>query len=475
MHPSFLVITAIWFLVVLGIATRSWKLRRVTVGMVLTYTFFFTINHFLQGMIYALPWYVPLYSPDTILSGYILSLIALISFGAGFASLPFVRRIHLRIINPGRITPSSAPSVKAISGVSNWLPVTYIGLGLIAALLLEPLFADSPTLSTAIYTLQRLYHVGIVFGIWRILASSRSSPNRRLLILFALTAAYPLFVLTNDGFLGKGLFPTLYVLVFAAIRSGKTKLLTLLAPCLLYVGLTVSVTYFEGRSDIRQVVWGGASVETRTDVIVDVFFNRLQLFDIFNQEHVQFVDSRLVLNWFVGLGIERLSSGTVSFANGDTIIDAFLAVLPRVVWPDKPSFVGGQALVNKYTGVVLYGATSAGLGQVLEAYVNFGIVGVVISFFSIGLFLALLDSIVFQLLQQNNYSRAALLVVPFFSLWLIEDNAVTIIASSISSILTITFINVIMTVILSFGKTAESLAPRKAIPPLSNSIGQRKS
>jgi hypothetical protein len=59
-------------------------------------------------------------------------------------------------------------------------------------------------------------------------------------------------------------------------------------------------------------------------------------------------------------------------------------MLPRVLWPEKPVFAGSGDLVSRYTGRRFAEGTSVGVGQVLESYINFGTVGVVLGFLLLG-------------------------------------------------------------------------------------------
>ena len=69
--------------------------------------------------------------------------------------------------------------------------------------------------------------------------------------------------------------------------------------------------------------------------------------------------------------------------------------IPRAVWPDKPDAIAAQQrLTVDYafqlpTNVTLY---SYGLGQITEAYANFGAIGVLIFMIIQGIFFAVIDA-----------------------------------------------------------------------------------
>lgn len=60
------------------------------------------------------------------------------------------------------------------------------------------------------------------------------------------------------------------------------------------------------------------------------------------------------------------------YARGETLLTALKATLiPRLLWPGKPE-AGGRHLYDRFTGETLTPGVSANIGQVGEAYVNFG-------------------------------------------------------------------------------------------------------
>jgi len=74
------------------------------------------------------------------------------------------------------------------------------------------------------------------------------------------------------------------------------------------------------------------------------------------------------------------------FANGETVSKAILAAfVPRFLWPQKPE-AGGRENIARFTNIELVGKTSMNIGQLGEAYVNFGAWGGAILMFLYGFF-----------------------------------------------------------------------------------------
>jgi len=70
------------------------------------------------------------------------------------------------------------------------------------------------------------------------------------------------------------------------------------------------------------------------------------------------------------------------FANGETVSKAMLAAfVPRLLWAEKPE-AGGREKIARFTSIELVGKTSMNIGQLGEAYVNFGAWGGAILLFS---------------------------------------------------------------------------------------------
>ncbi len=100
------------------------------------------------------------------------------------------------------------------------------------------------------------------------------------------------------------------------------------------------------------------------------------------------------------------------FAKGETIFVSLAAsVIPRALWPNKPK-VGGAENMKRFTGFELVGSTSMDIGQLGDAYVNFGIMGGAIFLFFYGLTFSFINAKLFE--ASAGISPAALLWFPVF-------------------------------------------------------------
>ena len=82
-----------------------------------------------------------------------------------------------------------------------------------------------------------------------------------------------------------------------------------------------------------------------------------------------------------------------------------LALIPRVVWPDKPVVGGGGRVVQDFTGIEFAEGTSVSAGQVLEFYANFGTWGVVGGFLLFGWMIGRMDILVIRYLREGDHRR----------------------------------------------------------------------
>jgi hypothetical protein len=210
------------------------------------------------------------------------------------------------------------------------------------------------------------------------------------LIWLGALGVYPTVMLLLGGFLSYGAWAI--VIVFASLTvSTKSALRVFIGLTLfIYLGLSIFVNYFQHRDDIRHEVWGGAPLSARIDSVSKIAKD-FTWFDITNRHHLVAVDQRLNQNFFVGLAAVRLRDGRAKYLDGQSFWEGLLALVPRILWPQKPVVAGSPEIVSKMTGLWLSPTTSFGVGNVMEFQINFGMPGVVIGFFALGWLIGALD------------------------------------------------------------------------------------
>jgi hypothetical protein len=102
------------------------------------------------------------------------------------------------------------------------------------------------------------------------------------------------------------------------------------------------------------------------------------------------------------------------YADGGTLVDAAIfSIVPRPLFPGKREGAS-QALLSKYTGIVLFGNTRMGLGTIGELYANFGAVGGIAGTFVYGYLIGWLFAIFAERAAGNAlwWAAAAIVVLP---------------------------------------------------------------
>jgi hypothetical protein len=226
---------------------------------------------------------------------------------------------------------------------------------------------------------------------------------------------YPIVILFLGAFLSYGSAAIIIVLSGLAVSARRYWSVVASVIGLSYLALSIFVTYFAHRDDIRTQVWGGASLEARIDS-VERTTGDMQLLNLSDPRHLDALDQRLNQNFFVGLAASRIANGDVNYLYGRSVLEGLMSLIPRLLWPGKPVFGGSPAIVAEMTGLSLSSTTSFGVGNVMEFYINFGIVGVVVGFALLGWSIGFLDRSAAIAERQGAFDRAVLFYLPAVAL-----------------------------------------------------------
>lgn len=259
-------------------------------------------------------------------------------------------------------------------------------VGLVSTFGLSPLYSI-PSVSAAVIQGGAIWMLGVLLGL-------RTAVHNRDFRwtgfwLGALTV-YPAAMLLIGGFLSYG--GAAVVLIFSVFAVSARKYWQALAGVTLFVFLSLSVfvTYFEHRNEIRKEVWNGAPMDARIDSVMRAV-NDFQFLDPTNRDHLYALDARLNQNYFAGLAARRIEQGRVNYLEGESVWEGLMSLVPRVFWPDKPVFGGSPQIVSKMTGLRFRYDTSIGVGNVMEFQINFGTPGVAVGFLLLGWLIGTLD------------------------------------------------------------------------------------
>jgi len=398
----------------------------VGAGLVLAYILNLWLIHWPGAAIYLLPWYAGS-DPQIIEVGFRQSTIAILAFGVGCA---FVAPAVLRVFRyPAADLPARIPQPV--------LGKVYIGLGLVSYFVVLPLADVIPSATSLAAAGWNLVIVGLALSCW---SAWQKKQKRRFLAWVAASLALPFLTTVSEGFLGYGTFALITVLTFVSVFYRPRWQIVVTGILLGYLGFSLFISYMRDRTEIREVVWSGASIGDRLERVFATVTS-FEWFDPYDNSHLFRVDERLNQNYLVGTCVRYLEGGFEGFARGETIWLAGAALVPRVLWPNKPVIGGSGDLVTHYTGIEFAEGTSVGVGQVLEFYINFGTMGVFVGFLCLGVIVTFFDSAAWQYLVKGDWQGFTMWFLPALGLLQAGGSLVEVTSSTGAGMVTAWLVN----------------------------------
>jgi hypothetical protein len=345
-----------------------WRRQRCGVGLVFAYVIHLWLLHWLAPVFRALP-ATRLPTDLATFDGYVVSFYGFCAFAAGVLALPVPREAAV----DGPVAPMAARRL------ANSLLVA----GALAYALFFTPVARLPSVTSLVFGAVNLVVVGFALHCW--MAWHSGKPVWPYL---ALALLLPLATTVFQGFLSYGMGWVLTLCTFVgAIYRPRWKI-ALASVVAIYVALSVVVTYLTHRKELRAVAWSHASLEMRLEKAANVMGD-LQWLNPNDPIHQWRLDERFNQSALVGNAMAWTRYH--GLARGETLWDGVVALVPRALWPSKPVVAGSMDVVTRYTGIEFAEGTSVGIGHILESYLNFGVPGVVIVMFALGLATALID------------------------------------------------------------------------------------
>jgi hypothetical protein len=360
--------------------------------------------------------------PEATAVGFNITLIGMTAFIVGAMAACILAR---------RSTSVKAYQQKATANFFSRLGWRVLVMGIASYFLVLPVSALVPSATAVSSVLGTL----LILGFWLQLYSAAAAHDTpRTSLVLASLPLLPLATLATGGFIGFGTIWAMSVLAFQFAIARRRIWFYLATPPIIFLGLSLFVTYYQQREDIRGVVWNEtAGIMQRLDR-VSTLVTDFQLFDLSNAKHLRALDERLNQNYLVGVGVMQHEAGETQLSYGSTV--PLWAFIPRAIWPDKPSVGGGQELVEQFTGIKFGENTSVGAGQVLEFYMNFGMPGVLTGFTVLGFILMRLDQKVMRGLAVRNINGVIYGVLPGLALLQPLGNLLEILVAVTAAIIT---------------------------------------
>jgi hypothetical protein len=229
--------------------------------------------------------------------------------------------------------------------------------------------------------------------------AGRSTPLEKFLI-----ALFLLVKTANGlaaGWLGSvvGLFIIVGLLYFQA--HGRV-------PRFWLVALAVYVLFFQvGKEEFRVRYWwnqkvgvdSGGTLDRITDWVAISLQQWNTLYEHPSVEQLQKLMAPSVNRLSLlplGAAVLERTPDSVPYQNGKLYSYMLVTLIPRALWPDKPSFNEANQFVQVSYGLTQtkdLDRTSISIGVLVEAYINFGWPGVVVIMFLMGVFFAVFQAI----------------------------------------------------------------------------------
>lgn len=377
---------AVWIACLLIILIRLVFNPGKSVGIVPLYAFGLTLSHLPAGLLHLSSSYSFLENPSVNYDGFFLSTIGIAGYTLGVTLIGSAlagRALHQDVKKENN--EYKGPKAE----IEDYIPDILVALGLLAYFILVPVIGRLPTLNAFTDGLRILFPIGLIL----IYRRARNNSNRMvMLFVIFIIAIWPLFTIITSGFLSFGAATSSFVGAYIFLVSKKNFITVAVALLILYIFISFGVTYFANRDDLREAVWNQQETGTTEDAETTInLLSDFQLFSLQNDTHLSYIDIRSNYNFYAGSVVNYMDEFSIPYAYGQTIRDAFLMLIPRIIWTDKPLEAGGDELLVRYAGIDLHGGTSASPGHIGQAYINFSIVGIFVFMMIYGVILSVLD------------------------------------------------------------------------------------
>lgn len=419
----------LWGLLAVTIGVVHTRTHKQSVGLVVAYITNLWLIHWPATVTYLFPWYLPIDTAE-VMAGFRQSLVAVFGLGIGVLAIgPFVVKA---------LEPPRAHSPQAATRQPNAaLPYIYLLIGVLSYFVATPLFGRVATIAAITVGVNQLIVVGFCLVLWH---AWYAKQTRRFIFALIGACVIPLMTILREGFLSYGAMAIIAILSFMAVFVRPRWALAGIGVIVAYVAFSFYVTYMRDRGELRAAVWGGESVMVRVTSL-SKSVTTLEWFDPYNPQHLVRVNGRLNQNYLVGAAVRNLEQGEREYAYGQTVLEAFSGLIPRALWPNKPTQAGSGDLVTRFTGITFVESTSVGIGQVMEFYVNFGTVGVFIGFILFGAALTMLDAWAAERLWNGDWLQFAVWFLGGLAMMQAGGSLVDVLSSAGAAVLGVLFVN----------------------------------
>jgi hypothetical protein len=419
----------LWVLAVVLVIAMRLRLHQRSTGLVLAYMANLWLIHWPAALTYLFPISAGA-DAERVIHGFHYSTLGILGFAAGAVLFaPFA----LRAIEPPRSQTSAAERRLP----DERLPATYVLIGIISYLVLTPLLGRIPTVSALSGATTQLVIGGFCLGLWYFWFAGQ---RKKFVLLLLLAFALPMITILRQGFLGYGAVALITIVSFIAVFYRPRWRLVLMGATVAYLGFSFYVTYMRDRGELRESVWGGQSAVERVARLSRTLTG-IEWFNPANPMHILRITGRLNQNYLVGAAVERIEAGGKDLANGETVWHAIISLVPRAIWPNKPVRAGSPDIVTNYTGITFARGTSVGIGQVMEFYINFGGIGVIVGFIILGMIITMIDTWAGMRLWAGDWLQFAVWYLTGLAMIQAGGSLIEVVSSAAAAMLAVLLVN----------------------------------
>lgn len=203
-------------------------------------------------------------------------------------------------------------------------------------------------------------------------------------IVFIFVIGLLLLNTLRTGMFSELVFSLLFYALFWVMINGLSNKIKIILPIIAII-LFFFLQLFKG--DYRKETWSVDQKVNNFDIALSVIEN---INNEFNSDYLKLKITYTLMRLNQAHSTSRALRyvpEVESYAYGETILSAFLSLIPRVFWPDKPE-LSDREMVIKYGKHTPDGNTTMGIAQLGESYVNFGYIGGALFFGVYGFFIA---------------------------------------------------------------------------------------
>src|SRR6516162_8271597 len=256
----------IWGALLLGLVFLVVDKRRKSGALTLAYFLTLSLGH-IPGVLAYLDQGFFVYSREATKVGLDMTLIGMMAFFVGAVA-----------VLPQRTTSVKAHQQAASADFFSRISWRMLTIGTIGYFVILPLAALVPSFS-AIASVTGLL---IMLGFW---LRFYAADSRETLSTLAMVPLFPLSTLVTRGFLGFGTVWAVTMVAFCFVIARRRIWFYLASPVVIFLGLSLFVTYFQQRQYIRDVVWDeNTTTMERLDKVTKLVTD-FQFLDLSNDRH----------------------------------------------------------------------------------------------------------------------------------------------------------------------------------------------